>query len=117
MDFLRCMVDFLFRGRVQNAGTGNIVASSRIFEQDIQVIGKLLDHEASRISDTSDEFGLTTADYERAGLIMPKRSQQATLSWTREDGKHASLVVYDHEIQPLLDTLNEKRRQERRSCL
>jgi hypothetical protein len=61
-----------------------------------------------------DEFGLTTEDYEQAGLFLPKRTRQAQLAWTREDGKHASVIIYDHEIQPLLDALEEGRRQERR---
>ena len=66
---------------------------------------------------SEDEFGLTTEDYERAGLFLPKRTRQAQLAWTREDGKHASVIVYDEEIQPLLDTLDERRRRERKAPL
>ena len=72
-------------------------------------------HPENQDEPETDEFGLTTADYERAGLFVPKRTSQAQLSWTRADGKHASVIVYDHELGPLLDALEAQRRQERKA--
>jgi hypothetical protein len=65
------------------------------------------------VREEPDEFGLVASDYERAGIFSPKHTQKALLSWTREDGKLANTFVYDHEIQPVLDFLNEARSKER----
>ena len=60
-----------------------------------------------------DEFGLVSSDYERAGVALPKRTQQAALHYNHPDGRHASLLVYDHEIDLLFDAINENRRKRR----
>jgi len=44
---------------------------------------------------------------------LPKRTQQAALHYNHPDGRHASLLVYDHEIDLLFDAINENRRKRR----
>jgi hypothetical protein len=75
--------------------------------------GRLIAVKAMNDQEIPDEFGLVASDYERAGVALPKRTQQAALHYNHPDGRHASLLIYDHEIDLLFDVVNENRRKRR----